>query len=132
MANAKTWRKRIDEYCASGLSAAKFAEGRDFSAHQVWNWAAKFRMEDQACLAETKVTSASAAPAPVLVKSSGVRIARLVRVPSQPPPTERPVAAELSVEMLGVRVFVPRGFDRATFSLLLDEIDAHGARARRP
>ena len=132
MGNAKTWRKRIDESCASGLSAVRFAEGRDFSAHQVWNWAAKFRRVDQACLARTKVTSASAAPGPVLVKSSGVRIARLVRVPSQPPPTERPVAAELSVEMLGVRDLVPRGFDRATFSLVLDEIDAREARAGRP
>jgi transposase len=132
MANAKTWRKRIDEYCASGLSAAKFAEGRDFSAHQIWNWAAKFRREDQARLAETHVTSASAAPAPAPGKSSGVRMARLVRVPSLPPPTERPVATELSVEMLGVRIVVPRGFDGATFSLLLDEINDCKARARRP
>jgi hypothetical protein len=131
MANAKTWRKRISEYCASGLSAVKFAEGRDFSAHQVWNWAAKFRGEDQARLAETQVTSASATPAPALVKSSGVRMARLVRVPSLPPPTERPVATELSVEVLGIRIVVPRGFDRATFSLLLDEIDGCRARAGR-
>jgi hypothetical protein len=42
------------------------------------------------------------------------------------------VATELSVEMLGVRIVVPPGFDRATFSLLLDEIDARGARAGRP
>jgi hypothetical protein len=97
MANAKTWRKRIDEYCASGLGAVKFAEVRDFSAHPVWKWAAKFRREDQACLAETHVTSESAAPSPALVKSSGARMARLVRVPSQPLPTEKPVAMELSI-----------------------------------
>jgi hypothetical protein len=111
----------------------KFAEGRDFSAHQVWNWAARFRKEDQVRPADVPVTPASAAPAPALVKSSGVRMARLVRVPSKPPSTERQAAAaELSVEVLGVHIVVPRGFDRATFSLLLDEIDAHGARARRP
>jgi hypothetical protein len=131
MANAKTWRKRIGEYRASGLSAVKFAEGRDFSAHQIWNWAARFRKEDQAPPADVHVAPASAVLAPALVKSGGVRMARLVRVPYQPPPTEKPVAAELSVEILGVHIVVPRGFDRATFSLLLDEIDARGARSGR-
>lgn len=128
MANAKTWRKRIDEYRGSGLSAVKFAEGRDFSAHQVWNWAAKFRKDDEAHPAETGVTPASVTPTPALVKSSSVRMARLVRVPSQPPRTERSLTTELSVEMLGIRVVVPRGFDRATFSLVLDAIEARGAR----
>jgi len=132
MAKAKTWRKRIGEYRASGLSAVKFAEGRDFSAHQVWNWAAKFRKEDEAYPTEIHVTPASAAPAQALVKSSNVRLARLVRVPSQPPPTAKPMGTELSVEMLGIRTVVPRGFDRATFSRVLDEIDAREARAGRP
>ena len=63
MANAKTWRKRIDEYCASGLSAVKFAEGRGFSAHQIWNWAAKFRKESESRPAEMQVTPAFAVPA---------------------------------------------------------------------
>jgi hypothetical protein len=125
MANAKTWRKRVAEYRASGLSAVKFAEGRDFSAHQVWNWSAKFRKEEEAF-------PTAAEPAPALVKSSNVRLARLVRVPSQPPPTGKSAATELSVEILGIRVVVPRGFDRATLTMVLDEIEARGARAARP
>lgn len=131
MANAKTWRKRVAEYRTSGLSAVKFAEGRDFSAHQVWNWAAKFRKEEEAFPTKTDVTPVSAAPAPALLKSSNVRLARLVRVPSQPPPTGKSAATELSVEILGFRVVVPRGFDRATFTIVLDEIEARGARAAR-
>lgn len=114
MAGAKIWAERIIEWRASGLTAAKFADGRDFSAHQVWYWAAKMRREE--------------ARAAAAAKPPGVRLARVLRIPRQTLAV-RPTEALLSVELLGVRVFVPPGFDRATFSTVLDEIEARGTRA---
>jgi hypothetical protein len=46
MANAATWRKRVEEWRASGLKAMEFAKDRGLSVHQLWNWAATFRRKE--------------------------------------------------------------------------------------
>lgn len=58
----------------------------------------------------------------------------LARVVRKPKPELAPVApkALLSVEIMGVHIAVPPGFDRATFSAVLDEIEARKARAGGP
>ena len=115
MGDAKVWVERLVEWRASRLTAAKFADGRDFTAHQLWNWAAKMRREE--------------ARAAVPARPASVRIARVVRVPRLTLGGQA-TAALLSVELLGVRVFVPPGFDRLTFSAVLDEIEALRTRGR--
>jgi transposase-like protein len=123
MANAKTWRERVGEWRASGLSAVKFAEGRGFSPHQLWYWRAKFRQQmDQSAAHTTSVAS------PALATTARVPLARVVRRPN---PELAPVATKalLSVEIMGVHIAVPPGFDRATFAAVLDEIEARKVRA---
>src|SRR5271157_529419 len=107
MANAKTWSERVSEWRASGLSAVKFAEGRGFAPHQLWYWRAKMRSEAAASAAQAVAT-----PAPALAKTDSVPLARLVRGPRQEPAAEA-TRVSLSVELLGIRIAVPPGFDRA-------------------
>ncbi len=116
MANAATWAERIDEWLKSGLSAAKFAEGRDFSSHQLCYWRAKI----------CRAGEGQDGPTPNPGGPADVRLARVVRVA-----TTGASVAPLAVELHGVRVVVARGFDRTTFSVVLDEIEARAARAGR-
>jgi hypothetical protein len=123
MARASEWRKRIAEWRASGLSAAKFAESRGCSVHQVWNWAAKFRKEDAARTAETTAVQVGR------VVAHSIPLARVLRVPRQES-AEKPVASAtaMAVEVGGIRLVVPSGFDRGTLAMVLDEIEGRKPR----
>jgi len=129
MANAATWRERIGEWRASGLSAAKFAESRGLSVHQLWNWSAKFRKEAQPKTVDSTVMAmASATPGEgERAKASSISLAKVVRIPKQEP-AAKPSTALLSVELFGVRIAVPTAFDRPTLAMVLDEIEARRAR----
>jgi transposase len=120
MAKASEWRRRIAEWRASGLSAAKFAESRGCSVHQVWNWAAKFRKED---VARTAEMAGAAQPRPVAAHS--IPLARVLRAPRQEF-AEKPASAPgaMAVEVGGMRLVVPSGFDRGTLAMVLDEVEA--------
>jgi hypothetical protein len=118
MTDAKTWVDRVAAWRASGLSAVKFCEGQDFGAAGLWRWASKLSS------AERKGAAGGSDQA----KASQVRLARLVRVSAGG--ETRPSVGSLAVEMHGFRVVVSPGFDRATLSGLLDEIEARGRRAR--
>jgi hypothetical protein len=91
----------------------KFAEGRDFTAHQVCFWNVKLRRAEEAAKGQVPKPSGPAA----------VRVARVVRVA-----TAVPAAAPLTVEVAGARVVVPRGFDGATLCAVLDALEARTAR----
>jgi hypothetical protein len=128
MANAATWRKRVEEWQASGLKAKEFAETRGLSAHQLWNWAATFRKEDRAKVvgsgSEPTVVP-STVPATEATRADSVRLARVVRVPTRDSAVQSP---SLSVEFSEVRIVVPDGFDRSTFAMALDAIERRKAR----
>jgi transposase len=113
MADA-TRAAQVAEWRASGLSAEKFCEGRGFKPHRLWNWAAKIRKEEQQSgrLDATEARS--------------VRMARVVRVPLPAPDKARRAGVALSVELCGVRVVVPPGFDRATLAAVLAAIEMRG------
>ena len=119
MAKASEWRERIAEWRASGLSAAKFAESRGCSAHQVWNWAAKFRKEDTTRLGESTGRSQISS-----LPSSRISLARVLRSPRQEPANKPAVSAgAMAVEVGGMRLVVPSGFDRGTLAMVLDEVE---------
>ena len=123
MAKAIEWREKIAEWRASGLSAAKFAESRGCSAHQVWNWAARFRKEDEARAAE------AAGPAQtVSVAGHSIPFARVLRAPKQEASEKTVPAGAMAVEVCGMRLVVPSGFDRETLAMVLDEVEARKAR----
>jgi transposase len=130
MANAATWRKRVEEWRESGLKAKEFAENRGLSVHQLWNWAATFRKRAQAEAVEPEAAMVRSTPrAADAARADGVRLARLVRVPAR---DDGGKPLPLSVEFSEVRIVLPDGFDRSTFALLLDAIERRKARAGEP
>jgi hypothetical protein len=114
MTDAETRAERVAAWRASGLSAVKFCEGQDFTAPRLWRWAAKLRRVGQ----EIGTQGSDQA------KTNRVRLARVVRVPVSG--NARPGGGSLTVELYGVRVVVPIGFDRVTLAAVLDEIEARG------
>ncbi len=103
------------------MSAKTYTEGRDFSAQELWNWTWRLRKEG-------KLAAIVASPKSLVPR---VRLARVVSAPSQARAAEH-VGVPLFVEVAGVRIAVPMGFDRATFSAVLDEVEARRARGGRP
>jgi hypothetical protein len=103
------------------LTAKQFAEGEPFSAQQLWNWSWQLRRGEP-----RRRTSRPTFPrneATVSAAKKGVRLARVVAV--------RPSgqsAVGLVVEVRGVRISVPTGFDRPTFSAVLDEVEHRALR----
>jgi hypothetical protein len=126
MAKASEWRERIAECRASGLTAAKYAESRGYSAHQVWNWAAKFRKEDEARAA--RAAEAAGPAQTVSVAGHSIPFARVLRAPKQEAPEKTVPAGAMAVEVSGMRLVVPSGFDRETLAMVLDEVEARKAR----
>lgn len=106
MTDRKTWEQRVAAWRASGQSAQKFAEGRDYTVHMLRYWAG--RMKEEAALSEPSI-----------------RLARVVRAPKEvaPQPKEaarQPTGVALVLEIGGVRVQVPVGFERATLRAVLE------------
>ena len=130
MANAATWRKRVEEWRASGLKAKDFAEKCGLSVHQLCNWAAAFRKKEGARVVGPEPTMVpSRALAAEAARTDSVRLARLVRVPARDAGGQ---SLPLSVEFSEVRIVLPDGFDRSTFALLLDVIERRKARSGEP
>jgi hypothetical protein len=95
----------------------------------LWNWAAKFRRDDEAKAVESAAMAIPQVPPAedARAKADSIPLAKVVRVPRQDP-AGKPSMALLSVELFGIRIAVPMGFDRPTFAMVLDEIEARRAR----
>ena len=129
MANAATWRKRVEEWRASGLKAKEFAEKRGLSVHQLWNWAATFRKKEEARgIGPEAAMVPSTARGAEATRTDSLRLARLVRVPARDAGQPLP----LSVEFSEIRIVLPDGFDRSTFAVLLEAIERRQARSGEP
>jgi hypothetical protein len=92
---------------ASGESAQKFAEGRDYTVHMLRYWARRIAEE----------AAASSEPS--------IRLARVVRTSAGAAPlpsatARQPTGAALVLEVGGARVQVPVGFERATLRAVLE------------
>ena len=70
----------------------------------------------------------TAVATPTVVQPDRMPLARVVRRFNALQTTTTPKAL-LSVEIMGIHIAVPPGFDRATFSAVLDEIEARKVRA---
>ena len=73
-------------------------------------------------------TPTTAIATPTVAQANRMPLARVVRRFTPQQTTVAPKAL-LSVEIMGVHIAVPPGFDRATFSAVLDEIETRKARA---
>ncbi|MFP2929491.1 IS66 family insertion sequence element accessory protein TnpA [Pyxidicoccus sp. 3LG] len=116
MADAELWKKRVAEWRASGLGAAEYCKGQEFTAGTLYRWSS--RLADQA-RGEL---------------SAQVPLVRLVRGPGQEaPPLARvaPRATEVIIEVHGARVLVPAGADAATVRVALEALEAARRGAER-
>ena len=107
MADAQTWQQRVEEWRASGESAAKFSAARGFAAETLYRWARRLGRD---------------ASAPT------VRLARVVRSPATN--AEPAIASSnpaLVIEIGGARLTVGHGADVATVVSVL-AIVAGGSR----
>lgn len=138
MANAATWKRRLAEWRASGLTAAEFAAGREYAASTLTWWSWRLRRAGGSTPGQVRPAAAPAPAAPAGPPARGPRtsaprggapdaaadllLARVIRVPAQ---TEVPIV----LEHASVRVIVHRGFERATLLEVLDALDARGAQS---
>lgn len=99
MAKASEWMERVDAWRASGLSAAEFCEGREYSAKGLLWWSSHFRRHGK----------------PARSGSTGVALARVVRSPVEKA-TPQSASAAIVVRTKRARVEVRSGADQATLS----------------
>ncbi len=110
MNNEAMWNERVSAWRSSGMTSAKFCEGKDFTAGGLRHWAYRLR--------QTRSRKRAAL---------AVRIAKVQRAAPVDP---APVAAEpLLVEVGGIRVTVRPGFDRPTFAAIVDVLAGRGVRS---
>jgi hypothetical protein len=116
----------VAEWRASGLTAARFAEGRGYAPMTLTWWAWKLGRPSGGEAARGR---AGRAPAP---KGEGetegaFAFARVVlAAPTAPPPDDTPV----TIERGALRVHVGRGFDASVLADVLAVLDARGGGAR--
>jgi hypothetical protein len=116
MADARAWKERIAAWRASGLTAKQFAEGEPFSAQQIWNWSWQLRKGEP-----RRRKSRPRSPRSEGTVRAANKVVRLARVVAVRPAAQS--AVDLVVEVRGVRISVPTGFDRPTFSAVLNEVE---------
>jgi hypothetical protein len=122
MAKEEEWAERVAAWRASGKTSDEFSEGQPFTAGGLRHWAYR--------LGKTRRRATSG---PAL---RTVRLARVVRVARGAVAVARgkaatPYEAALAVEVAGLRVIVPIGFDRRTLEQVLSAIEGlsrHGER----
>lgn len=115
MEDTELWKKRVEDWRGSGLSAAEYCKDQEFTAGTLYRWSSRL-----------------AQPA----RSEAVRALPLVQwVGPQPSPAERmessPQAATVIIEVHGTRVLVPPGTDVATVSVVLEALGAGGRSVAR-
>lgn len=118
MAKTKLWKKRVEEWRASGLTSTKFCAGRDFTAGGLRHWAHRLRRmeEDRARRA-----------------SEPVRLARVVRAAAAAPPRPRaPQDRALLLKAQGVSIAVRPGFCAATLASVLEVLEQRAHKSGRP
>ena len=113
MAKAAEWSARVAAWQASGLRAAEFCKGKDYSPKGLQWWSSHLRR------------ASGRARKPV---QAAPRLARVMRAAKAMP--ERPNKS-LVVEVDGARVEVPVGADLALLAVVFNALRAHRAEARR-
>jgi transposase len=105
----KTWSKRVEDWRSSGLTAKEFGAKHGLPAKRLWNWSYRLRAAEKVNLVPVTIMSASDS------------------VPSSTVEAE-PTKPALTLELGGVRIVVPTGFDRTTLQAVLDALDERPAK----
>jgi transposase len=96
MSTGSKWAARVAGWRASGLSAAEFCAGKDFTAGGLRHWSSRLGRE---------------------IAGGEVRLAKVVAGPAAE--TETPIVLEVA----GTRIAVRRGFDRQTLRDVLAALE---------
>ncbi|MDY7224736.1 IS66 family insertion sequence element accessory protein TnpA [Hyalangium rubrum] len=114
MADIEVWKKRVEDWRASGQSAGEYCKGQEFTAGTLYRWSSR--------LAE---------PAR---EEGAMPLVRLVGGPQPPAPQPAEAAARsvaVIIEVQGARVLVPAGAQVATVGVALEALGAsRGSLAR--
>lgn len=122
MPDRETWKQRVAEWRASGLSSPVFCKGRGFSASGLRYWASRLEVEGEGPSAPRSTVA--------LVRVLRHRGPRPRGRPLQEPDSERATSASAGAVVIRWgrwRVAVRPGCDRATLAAVLDEVAARGA-----
>jgi transposase len=111
MANVELWKKRVADWRASGLSAAEYCKGQEFTTGPLYRWSSR--------LAET--ARGEGGPALPLV-----RLVRGTKPTATVPVEVAPRAAQVIIEVQGARVLVPPRADVATVGVVLEALGVAG------
>lgn len=119
MADTKLWKKRVEEWRASGLTSPKFCAGRDFTAGGLRHWAHRLRRMEEVRARQAR---------------EPVRLARVVRAPvaAAPPRPREPVGSGLLLKAQGVSIAVRPGFCAATLASVLEVLEQRAHKSGRP
>jgi hypothetical protein len=113
MAETELWKKRVADWRASGLSAAEYCQGQEFTTSTLYRWSSRLAQPPRG---ET---------------GPAVPLVRLVRDTPRPVPARAqatPRATEVIIEVPGARVLVAPGADAATVRVALEAAGPRGAR----
>lgn len=132
MADINLWKRRVEQWRASGLSSKTFCAGKGFSPGGLRYWAHRL----QGLQGQEPQPSAPATPS-----VRPVRLVRVERARSQPGSPRRPARPEppaptrpgtpLLLEVGGTRLTISPGFDPATLTAVLDALLPRKQTARR-
>jgi hypothetical protein len=114
MANAQTWKKRVEEWRTSGLRADEFCRRRRLGIAGLYRWSSILKRAGGS--ARTGTVRA-------------IPMARLVPRPASPSAGASEVL--VSIEVAGARVTVAAGVDRETLASVLDVLEARRKGAGR-
>ena len=125
MPKTTLWKRRVDEWRASGLTSTKFCAGRDFTAGGLRHWAHRLR----------KLAERRAGPG-----AEAIRLAKVMRAPAESPvpvpviaPLPMTKAAERPLELVvaGGRIAVASGFCAARLRAVLDVLEERAQKGGR-
>lgn len=117
MADAATWSKRIADWRASGLTARKFCETREFTVTGLYWWSSHLRRS-----AALEPTAPIRLARVVRRRSSAVVVREDVKPVSTMVTESSSTSPSLMIEFAGVRVFVGGGVQRPALDVVLDAL----------
>jgi transposase len=111
MADIAEWKKRVEEWRASGQSAGEYCKGKEFTAGTLYRWSSR--------LAEAAQGE----------EDGAIPLVRLVR--GTKPKVQAPVegawqSVAVLIEVHGARVLVPPGAQVETVGVVLEALGAGG------
>jgi transposase len=116
MGDPEQWKKRVEAWRSSGLSAAEYCKGQEFTAGTLYRWSSRL---------------AQAGGGEAVHAVPLARVVRETKLAPAVPGQLTPCARAVIIEVHGARVWVPSGADVATVTVVLEALRAGGRSVAR-